>query len=72
MRPGHSLMDAMQTNKSEPALNLIAIGEDMVNLAYDAPVDATPLSQIETVEQALYELAGTGKNPEVFIDFRIT
>jgi hypothetical protein len=67
MRPGHSLMDAMQTNKSEPALNLIAIGENMVNLAYDA----TPLSQIETVEQALYELAGTGKNP-VFIDFRIT
>jgi DnaB-like helicase N terminal domain len=40
---------------------LIAIGEDMVNLAYDAPVDATPLSQIETMEQALYELAGTGK-----------
>jgi replicative DNA helicase len=42
--------------------DLIAIGEDMVNVAYDAPVDATPLSQIETVEQALYELAGTGKN----------
>jgi len=42
--------------------DLIAIGEDMVNLAYHAPVDATPLSQIENVEQALYELAGTGKN----------
>jgi replicative DNA helicase len=42
--------------------HLIAIGEDMVNVAYDAPVDATPLSQIETVERALYELAGTGKN----------
>ena len=27
--------------------DLIAIGEDIVNLAYDAPVDATPLSQIE-------------------------
>lgn len=42
--------------------DLIAIGEDMVNIAYDAPVDATPLSQIETVEQALYALAGTCKN----------
>jgi len=42
--------------------DLIAIGEDMVNIAYDAPVEATPLSQIETVEQALYELAGAGKN----------
>jgi replicative DNA helicase len=41
---------------------LIAIGDDMVNLAYDAPVDATPLSQIETVEQALYQLTGTSKN----------
>jgi replicative DNA helicase len=43
--------------------DLIAIGEDMVNLAYDAPVDATPLSQIENAERALYELAGTGKSP---------
>ena len=43
--------------------DLITIGEDMVNLAYDAPVDATPLSQIENAEQALYELAGTGKSP---------
>ena len=34
----------------------------MVNLAYEAPVDATPLNQIETVEHALYELAATGKN----------
>jgi replicative DNA helicase len=42
--------------------NLITIGEGMIDLAYDAPVDATPLSQIENVEQALYELAGTGKN----------
>ena len=42
--------------------DLIAIGEEMVNLAYEAPVDATPLNQIETVEHALYELAATGKN----------
>src|SRR5215813_3460458 len=36
---------------------LIAIGEDMVNLAYEAPVDATPISQIEDVERQLYMLA---------------
>ena len=35
----------------------------MANLAYDAPVDATPLSHIENAEQALYELAGTGRSP---------
>src|SRR6516162_3449603 len=29
---------------------LIIIGEDTVNLAYGAPVDATPLSQIEEIE----------------------
>src|SRR5271155_1416681 len=39
--------------------DLIAIGQDMVNMAHDAPVDATPLSQIETVEQALYQLAAS-------------
>jgi replicative DNA helicase len=43
--------------------DLIAIGEDMVNLAYDAPVDSTPISHIENAEQALFELAGTGKSP---------
>src|ERR1700738_5169512 len=36
---------------------LIVIGEDMVNLAYDAPVDAPPLSQVEDVERQLYKLA---------------
>jgi replicative DNA helicase len=41
--------------------DLIAIGEDMVNLAYDAPVDATPLSQIEDAERRLYEIAETGR-----------
>jgi replicative DNA helicase len=43
--------------------DLIAIGEDMVNLAYNAPVDSTPISHIENAEQALFELAGTGKSP---------
>jgi replicative DNA helicase len=43
--------------------DLIAIGEDMVNLAHDAPVDSPPISHIENAEQALFELAGTGKSP---------
>src|SRR5262245_32683312 len=41
---------------------LINIGEDMVNLAYNAPVDATPLGQIEHVERQLYKLAESGRN----------
>ncbi len=41
--------------------DLINIGEDMVNLAYDAPVDATPQSHIEDAERKLFELAETGR-----------
>src|SRR5437660_2283346 len=41
--------------------SLIVIGEDMVNVAYDAPVDFAPRDQIEDVERRLYELAETGK-----------
>src|SRR5579863_4958380 len=41
--------------------DLITIGEDMVNLAYEAPVDATPHSHIEEAERKLYELAETGR-----------
>src|ERR1700723_222129 len=48
---------------------LIVIGEDMVNLAYDAPVDATPLSQIEEGERQLYELAESGRNDTGFQRF---
>src|ERR1700677_3868573 len=33
--------------------DLIMIGEDMVNLAYDAPVDSTPLNHIEEAERKL-------------------
>ncbi|MBI3435732.1 MAG: replicative DNA helicase [Proteobacteria bacterium] len=40
---------------------LIVIGEDMVNSAYDAPVDLAPQEQIEDVERRLYELAETGR-----------
>jgi len=41
--------------------NLIRIGEGMVNVAFDAPVDFAPRDQIESVERDLYELAETGK-----------
>ena len=40
---------------------LIQVGEDMVNVAYDAPVDFSPRDQIEDAERRLYELAETGR-----------
>jgi replicative DNA helicase len=41
--------------------DLIGIGEDMVNVAYDAPVDFAPRAQIEDAERRLYELAESGR-----------
>ncbi len=41
--------------------DLIRIGEDMVNVAFDAPVDMAPRVQIEDAERKLYELAETGR-----------
>jgi replicative DNA helicase len=41
--------------------SLIVIGEDMVNVAYDAPVDLAPQNQIEDAERRLYELAEVGR-----------
>ena len=41
--------------------DLIRIGEDMVNVAFDAPVDFAPREQIEDAERKLYELAETGR-----------
>jgi replicative DNA helicase len=41
--------------------DLIRIGEDMVNVAFDAPVDFAPRAQIEDAERRLYELAETGR-----------
>jgi replicative DNA helicase len=40
---------------------LILIGEEMVNVAFDAPVDAAPRQQIEDAERQLFELAETGR-----------
>jgi replicative DNA helicase len=41
--------------------SLIVIGEDMVNVAFDAPVDFSPRNQIEDAERRLYELAEIGR-----------
>jgi replicative DNA helicase len=41
--------------------DLIKIGEDIVNVAFDAPVDFAPRQQIEDAERRLYELAETGR-----------
>ncbi|MBL8587815.1 MAG: replicative DNA helicase [Methylobacteriaceae bacterium] len=40
---------------------LIRIGEEVVNVAYDAPVDHPPREQIEEAERRLYEIAETGR-----------
>jgi len=40
--------------------DLIGIGEEMVNVAFDAPVDFSPREQIEDAERRLFELAETG------------
>src|SRR5579883_386955 len=41
--------------------DLIAIGENIVNSAYDAPVTASPRDQIEEAERKLYSVAETGR-----------
>ena len=41
--------------------DLIIIGEEMVNAAYDAPVDSTPSSHVEEAERKLYQIAEAGR-----------
>jgi replicative DNA helicase len=48
---------------------LIEIGEDIVNLAYEAPVEATPSSHIEDAERKLYEVAERGRYDSGFQPF---
>ena len=40
---------------------LISIGEDVVNVAFDAPVDSSPRDQIEEAERRLYQIAEAGR-----------
>ncbi len=49
--------------------SLITIGEDMVNVAYDAPVDNPPKTQIEDTEKRLFELAEKGSYGSGFESF---
>ena len=49
--------------------SLIVIGEDMVNTAFDSPVDASPELQIQEAESQLYALAESGKYGQGFVDF---
>ena len=41
--------------------DLIQIGEDVVNVAYDAPVDTSPRDQIEEAVRRLYAIAEGGR-----------
>jgi replicative DNA helicase len=48
---------------------LILIGEDMVNAAYDSPVDFPPKEQIEEAETRLYALAESDQYGQGFLNF---
>ncbi len=48
---------------------LISIGSDIVNDAFDTPVDTTARDLIETAEQSLYEIAETGRYGQGFQPF---
>lgn len=48
---------------------LITIGEEMVNGAYDSPVDYPPEQQIQEAENKLYGLAESGKYGQGFQSF---
>jgi replicative DNA helicase len=47
---------------------LIVIGEDMVNAAYDSPVDFPPKEQVEEVERRLYALVEKGQADKAEVD----
>jgi replicative DNA helicase len=50
---------------------LILIGEDMANAAYDSPIDFPPKEQIEEAEARLYALAETDKYGQGFLAFNL-
>ena len=49
---------------------LISIGEEMVNRAYDPKVDEAATHQIEETEQRLFKLADEGSSEGGFVSFR--
>lgn len=48
---------------------IIKLGENMVVTAHDAEIDDSPSQQIETAEQALYEIAEKGHHSSGFMSF---
>jgi replicative DNA helicase len=50
---------------------LVRLGTDLVNSAYDAPIDFPPAEQIVAAEQALYELAERGPRDDLEVDFGV-
>ncbi len=48
---------------------LILIGEDMVNVAYDSPIDNPPEEQIQEAETRLFSLAEGSKYGQGFLSF---
>ena len=48
---------------------LINIGEEIVNVAFDAPVDHSPRAQIEEAERQLYGIAESGRSEGGFQTF---
>jgi len=78
--PGHKvfLIDGNARRMTEPQLcdyireneiGLVGIGEEVVNQAYDAPLDVSASQQIEEAEQRLYLLAEEGKAENGFKPF---
>ena len=49
--------------------HLIVIAEDVLNTAYDSPVDFSPREQIEELETRLFSLAEAGKYGQGFTSF---
>jgi replicative DNA helicase len=49
--------------------SLIHLGEDIVNTAYEAPIENPPQEQIEEAEKALYRIAETSRYGEGPIEF---
>jgi replicative DNA helicase len=50
--------------------DLIKVGEEIVNLAYDPPVDLSPAEQVEEAEKQLYRIAEKGRFGGGFRSFK--
>lgn len=48
---------------------LMSVGEDIYNRAHDAPIDLTPLKQVEEAEKALYAIIERGHYAQGFKNF---